>query len=147
MIPQRAPLERAPPPPQAPRLVNYVRSALTYGAVFCLIGLLLLFFGGLFLGGASRLPEPGAGWAGVHPRRGPFQGGLLFVALAAGLGMLMALRVQASWGETAAVLVLLAGGVWAFGPAGADEAWQVLWRVGWVWEGLLGGGANPGWGV
>lgn len=137
----------SPSAPTTPRLVNYVRSALTYGAVFCLIGLLLLFFGGLFLGGASRLPEPGAGWSGVQPPRGPFPGGLLFVALGAGLGMLMALRVQASWGETVAVLVLLAGGVWLVGPVGVDEAWQLLWRVGGVWEGLLEGRANPGWGV
>jgi len=127
--------------------VNYVRSALTYGAIFCLIGLLLLFFGGLFLGGESRLPEPSAGWSGVRTGVDSVRTGILFVALGTGVGMLVALWVQASWGETAAVLVIITVGVWAFGPTGVDETWQVLWRVGWVWKSILEGRSNPGWGV
>lgn len=42
--------------------VNYLRSALTYGAIFYLISLLLLFFGGLFLGGDVPTGR-GAGWS------------------------------------------------------------------------------------
>ncbi|MEF8816005.1 MAG: hypothetical protein V5A20_04235 [Salinibacter sp.] len=127
--------------------MNYIRSALTYGAIFCLIGLLLLFFGGLLLGGASRLPEPGVGWSSVRPGESPVQAGVLFAALGAGLGMLVALWAQASWGETAAVLVIIAGGVWAFGPAGAEEVWQVVWQMGGLWTGILGQRSPPGWGM
>lgn len=127
--------------------MNYVRSALTYGAIFCLIGLLLLFFGGLLAGGEARLPAPGAGWSGVQSNVDPVQAGMLFVALGAGLGMLVALWVRASWGETTAVLVLLAGGVWVFEPAGVEEVWQTLWRVGWIWEGVLEWRSSPGWGA
>ncbi|WP_103019438.1 hypothetical protein [Salinibacter altiplanensis] len=127
--------------------MNYVRSALTYGAIFCLISLLLLFFGGLFLEGESRLPEPGAGWGGIQTGMDPTQAGLLFVALGAGVGMLVALWVQASWGETAAVLVMVAGGIWVLGPTGTEEVWQVVWRIGWVWRGILEWSSCPGWGM
>ena len=125
--------------------MKYVRSALTYGAVFCLIGLLFLFFGGLFLSGESRLPPPRAGWSGGQAGMGPIQAGILFMALGAGLGMLMALRVQASWGETAAVLVIIAGGIWALEPSGGDEVGEALWQMGRVWKGTLEGAPKPGW--
>lgn len=145
-VAQRKSLRGLPSCHQTPFTVNYVRSALTYGAIFCLIGLLLLFFGGLLLGGESRLPAPRGGWAGGGAGVDPVRAGMLFVALGAGLGMLVALWVQASWGETAAVLVIIAGGVWAFGPAGVDEVGEVLWRIGRVWNGILEWGPDPGWG-
>ncbi len=126
--------------------MNYLRSALTYGAIFCLIGLLLLFFGGLLLGGESRLPAPRAGWSRGGAGMDSVQAGMLFVVLGAGLGMLVALWVQASWGETAAVLVIIAGGIWAFGPTGVDEVGEALWQMGRVWKGILEWGPNPGWG-
>ncbi|MCS3629011.1 hypothetical protein GGP53_002890 [Salinibacter ruber] len=44
--------------------MTYLRSALTYGAVFYLTGLLLLFFGGLFIGGGEVPNGRSVGWAG-----------------------------------------------------------------------------------
>ena len=90
-VAQRKSLRGRPSCYQTSFTVNYVRSALTYGAIFCLIGLLLLFFGGLLLGGESRLPAPRGGWAGGGAGVDPVRAGMLFVALGAGLGMLVAL--------------------------------------------------------
>jgi len=142
----RSPAPKGPPFLQRPAYMSYVRSALTYGAIFCLIGFLLLFFGGLLLGGEARLPEPNVGWSGGQPEAAPVPAGVLLAALGVGMGALTALWAQASWGETTAVLVIVAGGFWALGPVGAREAWRVLWQVGWIWTGILEWGPAPGWG-
>lgn len=44
--------------------VSFLRSALTYGAIFYLTGLLFLFFGGLYLSGGEEPPGWPAGWSG-----------------------------------------------------------------------------------
>jgi hypothetical protein len=44
--------------------VTYLRSALTYGAIFYLTGLLLLFFGGLSIGSGEVPDGRSVGWAG-----------------------------------------------------------------------------------
>lgn len=81
--------------------VSYVRSALTYGMALCLIGLLLLFFGGLLLSGEAALPGREAGWGRGVPSAAPAQTGLppatfLPATLCLGLGLLVAGFARAS---------------------------------------------------
>lgn len=47
--------------------MSYLRSALTYGVIFYLTGLLLLFFGGLSIGGGEVPDGRSVGWAGEMP--------------------------------------------------------------------------------
>lgn len=128
--------------------MTYARSALTYGAVFFLIGLLLLFFGGLFLTGGAASPIYGAGthgvgWGAVLPGPMSKQTELLFPGLCLGLGMLMACWARASWRETVVVLVISAGGLWALSPDGLEGLRKVLWQIDWLWREAPG--PRPGW--
>lgn len=123
--------------------MSYVRSALTYGAIFYLIGLLLLFFGGLLLSGGATPPGRGAGWPGFPPSAAPTGVGLFLAALCT--GVLVAGWARASWEETAVILVICAGGLWVLSPDGMEEVWRLLWQVSWLWEGAVDGRPGPGW--
>ena len=94
--------------------MSYLRSALTYGAALFLIALLVLFFGGLLL-----------------------------AALCLGLGLGLACQVQASWGESAAALILCLSALHFSSPGGVEGLRQVLWQIDWLWREVPGPG--PGW--
>lgn len=126
--------------------VTYARSALTYGTALFLIGLLLLFFGGLLLTGGAEPPTYGVGTYGVGwgaALSGVTSGKvkLLFPGLCLGLGMLLACWARASWRETVAVLVISAGGLWTLSPGGLEGIRELLWQIDWLWREVPG----PGW--
>lgn len=123
--------------------MSYLRSALTYGAALFLIALLVLFFGGLLLNGGAAPPGRGAGWGGGLPSAAPAQTGLLLAALCLGLGLGLACQVQASWGESAAALILCLSALHFSSPGGVEGLRQVLWQIDWLWREIPGPG--PGW--
>lgn len=122
--------------------MNYARSALTYGAAFFLIGLLVLLFGGLFLNGEARPPTGtgthGIGWSAVRPGPTSGQTGLLLAGLCFGLGMLLACWARASWEETTVLLVACAGSLWLLSPGGMEGVWELLRQISWIWENVSG---------
>lgn len=140
--------------------MTYARSALTHGTALFLIGLLLLFFGGLLLTGGAEPPTYGVGaygvgtygvgtygvgWGAALPGVTSGKVTLFFPGLCLGLGMLLACWARASWRETVAVLVISAGGLWALSPGGLEGLWKVLWQIDWLWR--EGPAPGPGWSV
>lgn len=125
--------------------MSYLRSALTYSAIVFLLGLFGLLFGGLVLSGETTLPTRGGGWTG--PRAGAvsekFEVG--FPLLCLGMGMLVACWKRASWGESAAALVLCIGVLLILEPGGIEGLRYVLWQVERIWEETFRQGAAPEW--